>query len=159
MDVFLTMVGVICLFVGLAGCFLPILPGPPVSYIGLLLIHWTDKVQYSTGQLVTWALLVVLVQLTDYVAPLLGAKHGGGSKWGNWGCAVGTLAGIFLFPPWGILFGPFIGAVAGELLAGRPSTQAFRAGIGTFLGFMLSVLIKTVLCAYFIYQGLHALFF
>lgn len=158
MDLLLVITGIICLCGGLAGCFLPVLPGPPLSYIGILLIHWTDKVQFLTGQLVTWGLLVVLVQLMDYVAPLLGTKYGGGSKWGNWGCIVGTLAGIFLFPPWGILFGPFAGAVVAELLAGRQSAQAFRAGIGTFIGFMLSMIIKTVLCAYFIYRGLYALF-
>lgn len=159
MDVLLTIVGVICLFVGLVGCFLPVLPGPPVTYIGVLLIHWTDKAQFSTGQLLTWGLLVVLVQLMDYATPLLGAKYSGGSKWGNWGCAIGTLTGIFLFPPWGILFGPFIGAVVGELLGGKQTSQALRAGMGAFIGFMFSVIIKTVLCAYLIYQGLHALFF
>lgn len=158
MDIFLMIVGIICLFVGLAGCFLPFLPGPPISYIGLLLIHWTDKAQFTVSQLITWALLVVLVQIMDYVTPLLGAKYSGGSKWGNWGCVVGTLAGIFLFPPWGILVGPFAGAVIGELLAGKHTSQALRAGFGAFIGFMLNVIIKTVLCAYFIYYGLRAAF-
>ena len=86
-----------------------------------------------------WGLLVVVVQILDYVTPVLGTKYGGGSKWGNWGCVLGTVVGIFLFPPWGILFGPFAGAVIGELLGGKKSFDAFKAGIGAFIGFLLSV--------------------
>ena len=137
MDIFLIILGAICLLVGLAGCFLPVLPGPPLSYLGLWLLHFTDKVPFSVTQLVIWGVLVVVVQLLDYLTPVLGTKYGGGSKWGNWGCVIGTIAGIFIFPPWGILFGPFAGAVIGELLGGKKSIDAFKAGIGAFIGFLL----------------------
>ena len=82
---------------------------------------------------------------------MLGTKYSGGSKWGNWGCAIGTIAGIFLFTPWGILLGPFIGALVGELLGGKTFANAFKAGFGAFVGFLISVILKVGLCGYFVY--------
>ena len=97
MDIFLIVIGAICLLVGFAGCFLPVLPGPPLSYLGLLLLHFTDKVQFTVTQLVVWGVLVVVVQVLDYITPVLGSKYGGGSKWGNWGCIIGTLVGRYIY--------------------------------------------------------------
>ena len=95
MDILLIILGAICLLVGFAGCFLLVLPGPPLSYLGLILLHFTDRVQFTVTQLVIWGVLVIVVQLLDYLTPVLGTKYGGGSKWGNWGCVIGTVAGIF----------------------------------------------------------------
>ena len=81
MDIFLIILGVLCLLAGLAGCFLPVLPGPPVSYVGLLLLHFTDKIHFSTTHLILWAFLVIIVQVMDYVTPMLGTKYSGGGKW------------------------------------------------------------------------------
>lgn len=128
MDILLIILGILCLLTGLAGCFLPVLPGPPVSYAGLLLLHFTDKIHFSTTHLILWALLVIIVQVLDYVTPMLGTKYSGGGKWGNWGCVIGTIAGLFVFPPWGVLIGPFAGAVIGELLGERSLVEAFKAG-------------------------------
>lgn len=113
MDILLVILGVICLLVGLAGCFLPILPGPPVAYLALWLLHFTGYAEFTVTELVVWGLLVVLAQAMDYVTPMLGTKYSGGSKWGNWGCAVGTVAGMFVFPPWGDLTGSFRGGFRG----------------------------------------------
>lgn len=157
MDVILIMLSILCLGIGLIGCFLPVLPGPPISYIGLLFLQATEKVQFTVTQLVVWGLLVVFVQLLDYLTPILGSKYSGGTKWGIWGCAIGMVVGIFLFPPWGILLGPFVGAVVGELLNGKQARDAFKTGIGTFIGFLISVVIKVSLCGYFIYCFIHAL--
>lgn len=142
---------VICLIVGFAGCFLPMLPGPPVAYAGLLLLHMSDLAHFTVTQLIVWGFMVLFVQVADYLTPVLGSKYSGGSQYGNWGCVVGTLLGIFFFPPWGILFGPFIGAFVGELMGGKGSSEAFRAGFGAFTGFLLSVVIKVALCGYFVY--------
>ena len=125
------------LFVGgIGGVFLPILPGPPVAYLALWLLHFTGYAEFTVTELVVWGLLVVLVQAMDYVTPMLGTKYSGGSKWGNWGCAVGTVAGIFVFPPWGILLGPFVGAFVGELLGGKASGDALKASFGALAGFI-----------------------
>ena len=80
MDILLIILGILCLIVGLAGCILPMIPGPPVAYAGLLLLHFTDKAQFSTTQLLLWLAAVVLVQILDYFVPMLGSKYSGGSK-------------------------------------------------------------------------------
>ena len=129
LDIILIILGVLCLITGLMGCILPFLPGPPVAYLGLVLLHFTDKVQYTTTQLIVWLLIVLVVQVLDYFTPMLGSKYSGGSRWGNWGCIIGTLIGL-LFLPWGVIFGPFLGAVIGELLGNKEFSQALRSGVG-----------------------------
>lgn len=151
MDILFIVLGILCLLAGLAGCFLPVLPGPPVAYIALWLLHFTDGAEFTVTQLVVWGLLVVLAQVLDYVTPMLGTRYSGGTRWGNWGCVLGTIAGIFLFPPWGILLGPFAGAFIGELLGGKAFGKAFKAGFGAFAGFLVSVVLKVALCGYFMY--------
>ena len=156
LDIFLIVVGALCLLAGMAGCVLPVLPGPPISYVGLLLLHVTDKVQFTTSQLLVWLLVVVVMQVLDYFIPMLGSKYFGGSKWGNWGCVVGTLAG-FLFLPWGIIFGPFLGALVGELLGNKEFSQALRSGVGSLVGFLAGTLLKFMICGYFFYQFIASL--
>lgn len=157
MDIVWIVLGALCLLVGLAGCFLPALPGPPLAYVGMLLLHITERVQFTVSQLVVWAILVIVVQVLDYFTPLIGTKYGGGSKWGNRGCIAGTVIGMFFFPPWGIILGPLVGAIAGELLGGKLTHEALRAGLGAFVGFLLGVVIKVSLCGYFIYEFVAAL--
>ncbi|MCD8182912.1 MAG: DUF456 domain-containing protein [Bacteroides sp.] len=157
LDILLIIFGSFCMIAGLVGCFLPMIPGPPVAYAGLLLLHFTDKVQYSTTQLLVWLLVVVIVQVLDYFVPMLGSKYSGGSRWGTRGCLVGTVVGLF-FMPWGIILGPFLGAVIGELLGGRKTGQALKSGLGSLLGFLLGTVLKCAVCGYFIYQFAAALF-
>lgn len=151
MDILLYVLAGLCLLLGFAGCFLPVLPGPPMAYVGLLLLQATERFQFTVGQLVAWGILVVVVQILDYVTPILGTQYSGGSRWGNWGCVIGTVAGIFLFAPWGILLGPFIGALIGELLGGKTFGEAMKAGVGAFMGFLVSVVLKVGLCGYLVY--------
>ena len=151
MDILFIIIGILCLLTGLAGCFLPVIPGPPVAYLGLVLLHFTDKVQYTTTQLIVWLLIVLVVQVLDYFTPMLGSKYSGGSRWGNWGCIIGTLIGL-LFLPWGVIFGPFLGAVIGELLGNKEFSQALRSGVGSLIGFLLGTFLKFVVCGYFCYQ-------
>lgn len=151
LDVILIILSVLCLITGLLGCVLPFLPGPPVAYVGLVILHFTDKVQYTPAQLIVWLLVVIVVQIMDYFTPMLGSKYSGGSKWGNWGCVIGTLVGL-LFLPWGVIIGPFLGAVIGELLGNKEFSQALKSGVGSLMGFMLGTLLKVVVCGYFFYQ-------
>ena len=123
----------------------------PSHYLGLFILHCTDKVEYSTTQLIVWLLIVVVLQVLDYFTPMLGSKYSGGSKWGNWGCIIGTLVGL-LFLPWGIILGPFLGAVIGELLGNKEFSQALKSGFGSLIGFILGTLLKLVVCGYFCYQ-------
>ena len=158
MDIVWIILGAEFLLVGLGGCFLPALPGPPLSYVGMLLLHLTDKVQFTVTQLIVWAILVIVVQVLDYFTPLIGTKYGGGSKWGNRGCIAWTIVGMFVFPPWGIIFGPLVGAIIGELLGGKLTREAIKAGMGAFLGFLVGVVIKVSLCGYFVYVFVASLF-
>ncbi len=155
-DILLIVLGILCLLVGLVGCILPALPGPPLAYGGMLLLHFTDRVQFTATELMVWLVLVVIVQVLDYVVPMLGAKYSGGSRWGERGCLVGTILGLF-FMPWGIILGPFLGAVVGELLGGRETGEALKSGLGSLLGFLLGTVVKCVLCGYFIWQFVSAL--
>ena len=98
MDIFLIILGSICLLVGLAGCIVPMLPGPPVSYLALVFLHFTDKVSFTIPQLFFWLFIVVLIQILDYFIPMFGVKDSE-VPMGNRGCIIGTFAGIFLFAP------------------------------------------------------------
>ena len=151
MDILLIILGIICLIIGLAGCVLPMLPGPPVAYAGLILLHLTDRAQLTTTELLVCLLLVIVVQVLDYIIPMLGTKYtGGGGKWANRGTLIGTIVGMF-FLPWGILIGPFVGAFMGATKDGMDNTQALKAGFGSLLGFLLGTVLKFVICGYFIW--------
>ena len=156
MDILLIVLAILLLIGGIAGCILPILPGSPLAYAGLLLLHLTDRIQFSTTQLVVWLIVVIVLQVVDYITPLLGSKYSGGTSFGSRGCVAGTLMGLF-FMPWGIIIGPFIGAVAGEMLGGSDLPHAIRAGIGTLFGFLVGTLLKVIFCFYFLVQGIAAI--
>ena len=129
------------------------------NYGGLLLLHFTERVEFTTTQLIVWFMLVLLTIAFDYLLPIWGVKKWNGSRWGNWGCVVGTLAGVFFFPPWGILIGPFVGAIAGELLLGRRHIrEAVKSGFGAFVGFLLGTICKIGVCGWFIYCFIAAFF-
>lgn len=156
MDILLIVLAILLLIGGIAGCILPVLPGSPLAYAGLLLLHLTDRIHFSTTQLVVWLIVVIVLQVVDYITPLLGNKYSGGTSFGNRGCVAGTLLGLF-FMPWGIVVGPFIGAVAGEMLGGSDLSHAIRAGIGTLFGFLVGTLLKVIVCFYFLVQGIAAI--
>ena len=157
MDVFLIVLGIILLIVGLIGCFLPVVPGPPLAYLALVALDFTGNIYFTWGQLLFWLLLVVIVQVADYVVPTLGVKKFGGSKYSSWGCLLGTLIGIFVFPPWGIIVGPFIGAFLGEVISGKQAQQALKAGMGAFLGFLFGTIFKIMLWGWFVFCFVRAL--
>lgn len=145
MDIILIGLGVILIISGILGCVVPIIPGPPLSYIGLLLLHFTERYQFSSKFLIIWAALTVVIYALDFIIPAWGTKKFGGSKRGVWGSIIGLLIGMFLFPPIGIILGPFIGAVVGELSTGKESREAFRSGFGSFMGFLVGTLLKLII--------------
>lgn len=156
MDILLIIIALVCILLGLLGCVLPLLPGPPLAYVGMLLLHFTADVEFTTTQLLVWLIITVATQLLDYIVPMLGSRYTGGSKWGANGCLVGTLVGLF-FMPWGIVIGPFVGAVAGELLGGSDTAAALKSGFGSLMGFLLGTVVKCAVCGYFLWQFIAAL--
>ena len=169
MDIFLIILGAICLLLGIIGCVAPVLPGVPLSYVGLLLLHFTDRVQFSWQFLTIWA----VIQLLDYFIPAWGTKKFGGSKYGVWGSTIGLVVGLFM-GPWGIIIGPFLGAVVGELIYfnRHPQTtlneteqslnnveqkknsnlnRALRAGLGSFIGLLTGTILKLICCGMMVF--------
>jgi hypothetical protein len=144
MDYILIGLGIIFMITGIFGCVLPLLPGPPLNYIGLLLLHFTAGYQFSNRFLVIWGIVTVVVYALDYVIPVWGTKKFGGSKRGVWGSMIGLIAGMFFFPPFGIIIGPFAGAVIGELTAGKDSKAALKSGFGSFVGFLTGTILKLI---------------
>jgi len=132
------------MIIGIIGCVLPFIPGPPLNYIGLLLIHFTTKYQFQTDFLILWAIITVLVYGLDIVIPVWGTKKFGGSKRGVWGSVIGLAAGFLFFPPFGIIIGPFVGAVIGELSAGKNSAAALKSGFGAFVGVFTGTVLKLI---------------
>ena len=157
MDILWIILGSIFMIVGLVGCLLPVLPGPPLNYIGLLFLQLLDESPFSITFMVIWLLIVIVVVALDYVVPVYGTKRYGGSKWGVWGTMIGLVAGIFIFPPFGIIIGPIVGALVGEYMSGKKSSQAMRAAFGSFLGFLLGTFIKLVASSVMIFYFVKAI--
>jgi len=142
MDYLLVILGGIMMIVGILGCLLPVLPGPPLSFAGLLLLHFTSFADFSSTFLITWGCVTILVTVLDYVVPIWGTKKFGGSKYGMWGAGIGLVVGLFFLPPIGMIVGPFAGAIIGEAITGKNASGSFRAGLGSFLGFVAGVGLK-----------------
>jgi len=156
MDIVLIILGALCLLLGVVGCIVPALPGVPLAYAGLWLLHATDRVQFSWQFLLIWGIVVVIVQVLDYIVPAWGTKKYGGSKAGVWGSTIGLIIGLFM-GPWGIILGPFVGAVVGELLSGKQTRDALRAGWGSFVGLLAGTILKLVCCGMMTYYFLAEL--
>ena len=153
-DVALIVAGALCLLVGFVGCVVPVLPGVACAYAALWTLYPTPYA-LSGEKLIVGGIVAVVAIVLDYVVPALGAKKFNCSKWGVFGCMVGTIVGIF-FAPLGLILGPFLGAVAGELVAGKEASAALRGGFGALLGFIAGVLLKFVVCALFTWWFVQA---
>lgn len=140
-DYVLLILGIILMLIGIIGCLVPVLPGPPLSYLGLIMLHLTRFGQFSSTLLITMAVITVVVSVLDYIVPVWGTKKFGGSKYGTRGATIGLIIGLFLGPA-GIIIGPLIGAVVGELIFKDDMKYAVRAGFGSLLGFLTGIGLK-----------------
>ncbi len=153
MEYILLILGIICLLTGLAGAVLP-LPGPGLSFGGLLLIHFSHYANFSQTALVTFGVLTVVMVFLDYYIPIWGVKRFGGTRYGSIGAIAGGLGGLFFIPAIGIFIGTFLGALVGELLGKATLKSALRAALGSFLGFLSGVFVQILLClAMIVYAG------
>lgn len=152
MDIFLIVVASLFMFLGIVGSFLPILPGPLSSWIGLLIFHLTEAVPMNWTLLIITLVIALLIWLLDYIIPALGTKKFGGSKYGMIGTSIGLIVGLIAPIPGGIIIGPFVGAFVGELMNKSDSKTAVKAAFGSFLGFLTSTFIKFIVAV--IYLGL-----
>jgi len=131
--------------IGLAGLVLPLLPGAPLIFAGLVLASWADDFQYVGAiSLTVFGLLALLTYAVDFAATAFGAKRFGASPRAALGAAIGALLGLFFGLP-GVVLGPFAGAVAGELSNQRSLDEASRAGLGATLGLVIGAGLKLAL--------------
>jgi uncharacterized protein len=152
MDIFLIIVAVLFMVLGIIGSFLPVLPGPLTSWIGLLILHLTDAVPMNWTFLIITLIIALGIWLLDFIIPAMGTKKFGGSKAGMIGASIGLIVGLIAPIPGGIIIGPFVGAFIGELLNRSDSKIALKAAFGSFLGFLTSAFIKFIVAV--IYLGL-----
>ena len=155
LDIALYVLGALLILGGLVGAVLPTLPGIPMLFGGIWLVAAVDDYRH----LGPWWLLIIGVLgsigvIVDFVASTLGAKRVGASKLALWGASLGTLIGMFFGIP-GLLFGPFVGALGGELASGTSVLRSAHVGVGTWLGLLFGTLIKLVLS--FVMVGLFGL--
>jgi len=154
-DIILIILGFLFSILGLIGCILPALPGTPLNFIALLLLSFAKDWQpYSAAFLIIMGIIAIAVSVLDNIIPALGAKKYGAEKSSVWLALAGTIVGLLLFPPWGIFIGAFAGALLGELLHGKETKSALKAGwgvfVGTFLGIGIKLIASGVMFFYFI---------
>lgn len=155
----LIIIGFILIILGLIGCVVPGVPGPPFSLLALVMLSAAKRWEpFSLNFLIVMALLTIVVTALDYVVPAAGAKKFGASKYGFWGAVIGMLIGIIFFPPLGIIIGAFLGAIAGELVIGKPSYDALKAGWGVFVGIMFGMILKLIASGVMTFYFIKALF-
>ncbi|WP_111682310.1 DUF456 domain-containing protein [Winogradskyella tangerina] len=150
MELFLVIVAFLLMLLGIIGSFLPVLPGPLTSWAGFLVLHFTEGVQLSTTFLVVTAIVAIVIYVLDYIIPAIGTKRFGGSKAGMIGTTLGLLVGLFSPIPFGIVIGPFVGALIGEMIHRNDSKKALKAAFGSFLGFIASTFLKFIVAIIFL---------
>lgn len=157
MDTILIIVGILLIIVGILGCILPFLPGPPLAYASLILLQFSSLQPFQTNFLILWGVITAFVLLADYYIPIWGTKKFGGTKGGTWGATIGLIIGMFIFPPFGIIIGPFVGAFIGEILNNQDSTKAMRSAFGSFIGFVAGTLMKlgvSIVIAFYFFSAI-----
>jgi len=151
MDVVLLILGFVCMIVGVFGSFLPVLPGPSISWLGLVLLYFTTAVEANYWILGITLVITVLISILEYVIPAKGTKKFGGSSYGIWGTNIGLIVGIFAPIPFGFIIGPFVGAFIGELMYDyKDHGRALQAATGSFIGFLASSFMKFLVCMMFL---------
>ena len=150
MDIFLLLLGFILMLTGIVGSFLPVLPGPPIGWLGLLTLYLTNAVPKDNWVLGVTLVVALVVWALDYIIPALGTKKFGGTKAGMIGTSVGLIVGLIAPIPGGIIIGPFVGALLGELLNNADQKTALKAAFGSFLGFLTGTFLKFVVSIVFL---------
>ena len=152
METFIAIVAILFGIVGIVGSIAPALPGPPLSWVGMLLLYiWGSGTNsagepMSTSFLLVWLAIVLVVSVVDYLVPAYFTKLTGGSKWGGWGAIAGLFLGL-IYPPLGMILGSLLGAFAGELIfAGKDASTSMKSAFGAFLGFICGTGAKLI-CA------------
>ncbi len=144
METLLIIIAIVCGIVGLAGSILPALPGAPLSFAGLIALLFCQGADISSTALWISGIFLAIVSILDYIAPIWLTNVSGGSKQATRGSVAGLIAGLFFFPPWGLVIGPFIGAFVGELMTHATTGKALKVAMMSFVGFVLTTGMKII---------------
>lgn len=162
LSIVMTILGAVLVLAGIFGCIVPIIPGPPVSYLGLLALVVAGGWElYPLWLLILLAAVAIAAAALDSILPAAGGKRAGAGKAGVWGSVIGMIAGTFFIPPFGTIIGAFAGAFVGEALLGGEGSNPWRAARGVFSGTMLATVIKLAAsgaAAFFFIRGAVRLF-
>ncbi|GAB2760376.1 DUF456 domain-containing protein [Salinimicrobium soli] len=150
MDILLLTVGALLMILGLMGSFLPVLPGIPLSWAGLLVLHLAPAVPMNLTFLGVTLLVTIIIFALQYAIPALGTKYLGGSRAGMIGATIGLVAGIFIPIPFAVLIAPFIGAYIGEIINRTDSRSALKAASGSFIGLLASTFMELIVTFIFL---------
>lgn len=156
----LGVIALILAIVGVLGGIVPMLPGPPLSWAGLLCVYLSDsaKDQVPTSALIIWLVLATVITIMDYLIPGMLTKVTGGHKAAEWGATIGLFAGVFLIPV-GMILGSLIGAFIGELMVAKQDVgSSVKAALGAFLGFILTTGIKVIFSVILLWRVIVYLF-
>ncbi len=146
MDYLLITISFILLITGIIGSVLPVLPGPPISWLGLLLVNYTRLVTIPNEWLIGFGIATVIINVLDFYIPIWGTKKFGGTQYGVNGSTIGLILGLLFFPPFGIIFGPFLGAMIGEFIHdGEFSIRSIQSAFGSLIGFLIGTGLKLAL--------------
>ncbi|MFC1867465.1 DUF456 domain-containing protein [Thermodesulfobacteriota bacterium] len=158
MSILFIILGIVLLLAGFVGCIIPVIPGPPLSYLALIALSFARGWEpFGAVFLIVMAGLAIIIMILDYLIPVIGASKYGASKPGIYLSIVGMVLGIFLFPPWGIFIGGFMGGFVGEILAGSRGKEALKVGWVIFMGNVVTVGIKLSFALVVIYFYVTAL--
>lgn len=145
MEIVFIIISGIFIFLGIVGSFLPVLPGPPTSWLGFLILYFTTSVEVSLSFLLITLLIALFIFFLDSIISVLGVKKMGGGRAGMIGSSLGLIIGILFMGPLGIIIGPFVGAFLGELIANNNTTEgAIKTATGALLGFLSGVFLKFI---------------
>ena len=145
MEIVFIIISGIFIFLGIVGSFLPVLPGPPTSWLGFLILYFTPSVEVSLSFLLITLLIALFIFFLDSIISVLGVKKMGGGRAGMIGSSLWLIIGILFMGPLGIIIGPFVGAFLGELIANNNTTEgAIKTATGALLGFLSGVFLKFI---------------
>lgn len=145
MDLLLVVIGAVLMIIGIFGSFLPVLPGVPVSWLGLLVLHLAPSIPMNYWLLGITLAIAILIYVLNLVIPAMGTKRFGGSKAGMIGATIGLVVGLIAPIPFGVLIGPFVGAFIGEIVNKSNSRSALKAAFGSFIGFLASSFMEFII--------------
>ena len=151
MDLILSIIGLLLCLIGIVGSFLPIIPGPVTSWLGILFLNLTSVVEFNLNFVLITLTVAISVGILDYLIPVLGVKKLGGTRSGQIGTTLGLIIALIILGPIGIIIGPFGGALLGEMSTKKSFQDSIKPAFGAFVGVVAGSVIKFLISLSFLF--------